>query len=221
MGIFRSGDTPPDWCELRRFSIERPARGVELHHARREPRERLLVTQGRCALRWPGGAMVLRAGQFLDPEVSAWTVAGLTDDAELLRLSGRWGDEIAGCGIWSLRNEDGVSHAGDPVDYLKRTRLDPHYHDYDEYWLVLDGAATVVVSGRSAKVAAGDCVPIGMGHHHDMPEVEGVMRGAFFETTVEGRKRLGHLWNHTHGPAEPRPERVWRPQAGCVAAGAH
>lgn len=211
MGIFRSGEEPPDWCELRAFSIERPGRGAELRHVRRQPRERLLVTRGRCVLRWPGGAMVLRAGQFLDPLADAWTVAGLTDDAELLRLSGRWGDEIAGCGIWSLRNEEDATHIGDPVDYPKHTRLDPHYHDYDEYWLVLDGAATVVVSGRPAKVAAGDCVPIGMGHHHDMPEVEGVMRGAFLETTIEGKKRLGHLWNHTHGPAEPRPERVWRP----------
>lgn len=212
MGTFRSGGTPPDWCELRQFSIERPALGSELHLTRRQPRERLLVTRGRCNARWPGGAMVLRAGQFLDlpPDADAWTVAGTTGDAELLRLAGRWGDGIAGCGIWTLQNEDGVAHTGDPVDYPKRTRIDPHYHDYDEYWFVLDGAATVVVSGRSARVAAGDAVPIGMGHHHDMPDVEGVMRGAFFETTVEGRKRLGHLWNHTHGPAEPRPERVWR-----------
>ena len=209
MGIFRSGEAPPAWCELRRFSIERPAGGTRLDHARAEPRERLLVTRGRCCVRWSGRAMVLRAGQFLDPVADDWTVDGITDDAELLRLSGRWGEEIAGCGIWTLQNEAGATHSGDPVAYPKRTRLDPHYHDYDEYWFVLDGAATVVVSGRAAKVAAGDAVSIGMGHHHDMPEVDGVMRGAFFETTVEGRKRLGHLWNHTHGVAEPRPERAW------------
>ena len=213
MGVFRGGETPPDWCELRHFSIERPALGAEVTLARLQPRERLLVSRGRCNARWPGGAMVLRAGQFLDlpPDADAWTVAVTTGDAEFLRLAGRWGEQIAGCGIWTLQNEDGAAHTGDPVDYPKRTRLDPHYHDYDEYWFVLDGAATVVVSGRAAKVAPGDAVPIGMGHHHDMPEVEGVMRGAFFETTVEGRRRLGHLWNHTHGPAEPRPERVWRP----------
>ena len=211
MGIFRSGDEPPAWCELRHFTIDRPARGAPVEYERLWQRERLLVTRGRCNAIWAGGAMVLRAGQFLDMagELAGWTVTAITDDVELLRLAGQWGEEIAGCGLWSLQNEDGAAHVGDAVAYPKRTRIDPHYHDYDEYWLILEGAATVVVSGQSARVAAGDCVPIGMGHHHDMPEVEGVMRGAFFETTLEGQKRLGHLWNHTHGPAEPRPERVW------------
>jgi hypothetical protein len=25
---------------------------------------------------------------------------------------------------------------------------------------------------------------------------------------VGGQGRIGHLWNHTHGPAQPQPERV-------------
>jgi hypothetical protein len=45
------------------------------------------------------------------------------------------------------------------------------------------------------------------GHHHDVAEVAGVMRAAFFETTLLGRKRMGHLWEHSHGPAEPMPGR--------------
>ena len=33
-------------------------------------------------------------------------------------------------------------------------------------------------------------------------------RAVFFETAREGQRRRGHLWEHTHGPAEPRPDRI-------------
>jgi mannose-6-phosphate isomerase-like protein (cupin superfamily) len=94
------------------------------------------------------------------------------------------------------------------VEYPKTTAVDPHYHDCDEYWIVLDGACTTMVGGRHFPMRPGDCAPIGMGHHHDMPTVTAPVKAVFFETTLEGEKRVGHLWNHTHGVARPMPERV-------------
>ncbi|WP_216665229.1 cupin domain-containing protein [Pseudoruegeria sp. HB172150] len=206
---YRQDDPLPGWCELRRFAIHAPGPVTSLPLERQYPRERLLITRGRCQISAGTESMVLRAGQFWDADegVDDWRVAATTDDAEFLHLSGTWGDEIAGCGIWTLENEPEPSDAGDPVPYAKHTRMDSHYHDYDEYWFILDGAATAVVSGTFAEVAKGDCVTIGTGHHHDMPDVKQKMRGAFFETTLVRRKRLGHLWEHTHGPAEPDPIR--------------
>jgi hypothetical protein len=109
--------------------------------------------RGHCHLRCPDGAMVLRAGQFLDLPlaVDMWAVAEVIDAAALLRVAGRRGEDIAGCGIWNLQNEEGATHAGDAVDDPKRTRIDAHYHNYDEYWYVLDGAATAVVSAAWPK----------------------------------------------------------------------
>jgi mannose-6-phosphate isomerase-like protein (cupin superfamily) len=57
-------------------------------------------------------------------------------------------------------------------------------------------------------VRPGDCVTIGMGHHHDFPLIDAPVKAVFFETTLEGAKRVGHLWNHTHGLAQPKPERI-------------
>jgi hypothetical protein len=34
------------------------------------------------------------------------------------------------------------------------------------------------------------------------------VRSVFFETTMGGKKRRRHLWEHTDGPAEPKMERV-------------
>ena len=198
---------PHDWCDLRHFEILRLARGDSHTLERRHPRERLLVTDGRVLLRAGTSAMVLRTGQFhdLSGALDEYTITVTTGTAEAIALSGTWGDEIAGCGVWTLENMANATDSGDPVSYPKHTRMDSHYHDYDEYWFILDGRATAVVSEETFEVAPGDCIAIGTGHHHDMPDVQSPMRGAFFETTLLREKRLGHLWEHTHGKAKPDP----------------
>ena len=59
-------------------------------------------------------------------------------------------------------------------------------------------------------VGPGDCVATGMGWHHDVPCVEGggTLKAVWFEGTLEGQKRVGHLWEPKHGPARPEAERV-------------
>ncbi|MGJ8582480.1 MAG: cupin domain-containing protein [Marinosulfonomonas sp.] len=205
MNHFKTNDTPPDWCELRAFSVHALTVDEALDQNRQASKERLLVSAGRCQVIAGSHSQVLRAGQFFDPpeDQGQWRVIGATTDAEFVRLSGVWGAEIAGCGIWTMERDEHASDAGDPVDYPKYTRMDSHYHDYDEYWILLEGSATVVVGGWSQVVKTGDCVIIPAGCHHDMPDVQDTMRGVFFETTLIGQKRLGHLWTHTHGPATP------------------
>jgi mannose-6-phosphate isomerase-like protein (cupin superfamily) len=43
----------------------------------------------------------------------------------------------------------------------------------------------------------------GAGDHHDLPEISTPIRAVYFETTLVGEKRTGHLWEHTHGKATP------------------
>ena len=152
---------------------------------------------------------MLRDGQFVDPQgYDAWQTTAGARGAEIVRLSGHWGTELGGCGIFSAANDPDWKNTGDPVTYAKMTSIDSHYHDCDEFWIILEGAGTVVVGDRHLKVVAGDCVPIGMGHHHDMSVVTSPVRAVYFETTLAGEKRVGHLWNHTHGPARPMPGRI-------------
>ena len=209
MPVFREGETPPAWCELESFSIADAVAGAISEERRRAGKERVLVTRGSAQVRMNGGSQVLRDGQFLDlPEVDAWTVIAGPRGAQFVRLSGRWGNELGGCGIFQAQNVEAPADVGDPVTYPKTTSIDSHYHDCDEYWIVLEGAGTVVVGDRHMKVAAGDCVPIGMGHHHDLPLVSAPVKAVYFETTLQRQKRVGHLWNHTHGKAQPAPERI-------------
>ena len=146
--------------------------------------------------------------QFLNlPEGAAgWELSAVRPGAKIVRLMGHWGEELGGCGIFQTRNEPDPSDKGDPVDYPKSTSIDRHYHDCDEYWIGLEGWGEAVVGGLRLPFGAGECVPIRTGHHHDLPNAPDGIRALFFETTLTGRKRVGHLWEHTHGPAVPQAE---------------
>jgi mannose-6-phosphate isomerase-like protein (cupin superfamily) len=206
--VFRADQNPPAWCELRSFEIIDLTGGGSASGRRKQPRERLLNTLGTTQLVHADGSVVLKENQFIDLAHDAWTLKACSAKAQVVRLSGTWGNEVAGCGVFRAASQENPKDIGDPVNYPKSTSIDAHYHDCDEYWIVLEGAATTVVGANHWPVAVGDCVPIGMGHHHDMPQVASPLKAVFFETTLEGEKRVGHLWNHTHGTARPKPERV-------------
>lgn len=212
MSVFRSTERPPDWCELRSFEIIDLGPDRIANRTRTEPCERLLVTAGTAQIIGRTGTIVLKEGQFLDIETHAdfaeWSARATSPTAQVTRLCGRWGADISGCGLFRVTGEANPSDNGDPVAYPKNTRVDSHYHDCDEYWLVLEGRAQVIVGDTANEMGPGDCISIGMGHHHDMSLAHEPVKAVYFETTLEGRKRVGHLWNHTHGPAEPKPERV-------------
>ena len=128
--------------------------------------------------------------------------------ATLVRFCGRWGAETGGSGIFTMDNSPQPEDKGDPVSYEKWTNFDSHFHDCDEYWVILEGQARAVSEDKTYEMKPGDCLATGMGHHHDMPLVHEPVQGVYFETTLEGQKRRGHLWDHTHGSAEPQAERV-------------
>ena len=128
---------------------------------------------------------------------------GVETTTVLIRVCGRWGTETGGSGVFTLDNSEPPRNIGDPADYPRTTDFDNHYHDCDEFWILFEGSGLVVSEGVAYEVEAGDCVATRRGHHHDFPRVYETVRGVYVETTLEGEKRVGHLWNHTHGPARP------------------
>jgi mannose-6-phosphate isomerase-like protein (cupin superfamily) len=207
---FKQNETPPAWCELRHFAIVDLIDGQAVEQRRENPVERLIVIDGTVQAMLPGRSLVLKYNQFLDiANADRWTLIGRDPRSQLVRLAGNWGTDVGGCGLLVIDNDAHPVNTGDPVTHRKATSLDVHYHDCDEYWIVTEGRGTAWISGRFFPLGPGDCLAIGMGHHHDFPTVEqGPVRGAFFETTLQGQKRVGHLWAHTHGPAVAKPERV-------------
>ena len=211
MPVFKSGvNQAPAWCELEYFDIVRIEPGQTHVFERRGAKEKLIVGAGRCRVTHDGSSEAAEAGANLDlhDENGRFEVTEVAESAVLIRMAGRWGDEVGGSGLFSVNANDGREDRGDKTDYRKETSFDCHYHDCDEYWIVFEGRGVAMSEGKLYEVAAGDNVATGAGHHHDFPIVHEPVRAVYFETTMEGRKRRGHLWTHTHGPAEPDPGRV-------------
>jgi mannose-6-phosphate isomerase-like protein (cupin superfamily) len=195
----------PAWCELRSFEIVRLAPGeTSSISPAAEPKTVLIAGQGEAKTETAS----LEEGDILDLEGAPTTVVAGAAGATLIRLSGNWGEETGGLGLFGVHEVDSPTDVGDPVDYPKSTTFDAHFHDCDEYWIVFEGRGTAVSEGIARNVAPGDCIATGMGHHHDFPRASEPVSAVFFETTLQGAKRKGHLWNHTHGPTMPQPERI-------------
>jgi mannose-6-phosphate isomerase-like protein (cupin superfamily) len=207
-GVFRPGGSPPRWCELADFKLF-AFEGLKASELRRQTsRERLIVTAASLQITFAGRSQVFSERQFFDlPNgVDEYALTPVRAGAHAVRLMGTWGDELGGCGVFTARNEEKPRDQGDPVKYEKHTLVDSHYHDCDEYWIGLEGWGEAIVGENRIRFEAGECVPIRTGHHHDLPNAPEGIRAIFFETTLTGKKRVGHLWEHTHGPAVPLPE---------------
>lgn len=211
MPVFKSGPgQAPRWAELDWFDFVQLDRGVKHVFARSSPREKLIVPKGRCVLKFGDQQLYAGAGAVHDLKAPGdrFEILDVMAPSTLVRFCGRWGGEIGGAGLFEVAPSAEPRDCGDPVSYPKRTNFDCHYHDCDEYWVICEGGGEAMTEGRHYNVGPGDCVAIGMGHHHDFPIVHQHVRAIWFETTMEGRKRRGHLYNHTHGQAEPKAERI-------------
>jgi mannose-6-phosphate isomerase-like protein (cupin superfamily) len=216
--IEKNSPSMPAWCELEHYEIVALAPGAGRRFATTGRKQKLIVGQGRCRIAFGGQTLLAGEGANLDlpADDGSFEVIETLDDAVLVYLAGRWGDEVGGSGLFSVRTSDAPQDGalrplrdhGDPVTYPKETNFDRHYHDMDEYWIVFQGRGVAVSEGKHYEVGAGDCIATGMGHHHDFPLVIQPVKAVFFETTMAGQKRRGHLWEHTHGKAQPKLDRV-------------
>ena len=211
MPVFKSGNgLAPEWCEMEYFDILHLPAGARHRYERTGAKEKLVVGKGRCRIRT--GDQVFDAEERANLDLTApddrFEIEEVAEDVTLIRMCGRWGDETGGSGLFAVDRTDKRKDRGDPVSYTKETSFDSHFHDCDEYWIIFEGYGIAVSEGKCYEVGPGDCVATGMGHHHDFPQVDEPVKAVYFETTMEGRKRPGHLWTHTHGPAEPKPERA-------------
>ena len=209
MPLFRDGlGSAPAWCELTAFEIIRLPAGARHDFAPSGQKERLIVASGACRLALGGAEVDATAGtkhELPAPGAHA-AVVETREPTTVVRLCGTWGDETGGWGLFRVEEVADPVERGDPTDYPKRTRIDNHYRDCDEYYIILEGRGTVVSEGRHYEVGPGDCVATRMGDLHDFPLAPEPVTAVYLETTLRGRRRRGHLWNHTHGPAEPHRE---------------
>ena len=211
MPVFRSGKSKaPGWCELEDFNILELVAGETRALARAGRREEIIVCRGAVAASTGKATAFLPEGGKLDLNFAAlagYRLTGLAEKSQLFRAVGRW-RSICSSGVFTAQTAT-PPNFDTPYTYQKTTSFDNHYHDCDEYWIVLEGTATVASEGKLFEVGPGDCVATGLGWHHDVLSVgQGPFRAVWFEGTLEGRKRVGHLWEPKHGKARPKTDRA-------------
>ncbi len=210
MPLFQSGPgQAPAWCELEFFEMISLKPGERYQSVRVTEKEKLIVIGGKCRIVVGDRSLLAEEGSQVDLDASmeGWQADGAAEEMTIVRMCGRWGDELGGSGIFGVRTSEEPKDKGDAVPYLKKTNFDSHFHDCDEYWIVVEGRGVAVSEGKHYEVTAGDCIATGRGCHHDFPIVYEPVKAVYFETTMEGLKRPGHLWEHTHGLAQPAKER--------------
>lgn len=190
----------PKWCELRAFAIVSIGPGEARTWRAGHQKNKLVTVEGECWVDAQHGSRVVDRGASVDVQVGNYMMSSKAG-ATVVELGGSWGDDCGGAGIFGVKCSDEPDERGDPVSYPKHTRFDRHYHDCDEYWIVVSGRGTASSEDVLYEVSSGDCVATRMGYHHDFPLVDEPVLAVFFETTMRGQRRRGHLWEHTHGPA--------------------
>ena len=79
------------------------------------------------------------------------------------------------------------------VDTLSEgSSSDLHYHDCDEWWIIINGRALVSDSVEPFETGPGDMVFTPMGETHRI-EALTLVTVAWFEGPLRGQKRKGHL----------------------------
>lgn len=72
-------------------------------------------------------------------------------------------------------------------------RMDCHYHDCNEYWLIFKGKAKVLSEGIEYYVKPGDILCTAAGEEHDILEVYEDLEAFWFEDATPEGGRIGHL----------------------------
>ena len=189
----------PEWSEVKKiaqFSID-PNSTSEI--TKSFPKYALFVISGECSIKTNGYEKIFLENDSLFSDKKNISIKTTNHKTEIVMIEGNWNDEIGGSAVFKMSKLSTPRNIGDPVDYPRTNDFDNHYHEFDEYWIILKGSGLAVSEGVRYKFSSGDVIATRMCDHHDLPEVYEDIHGIYFETSLREQKRLGHLWNHTHG----------------------
>lgn len=193
MPVIKSNEEQfPPWSEVKSFNIILLSKTDQFLMKRSYLKELLYICQGSINVLKNGFQKEIQKGEHIDLTDEEISLKSISDVAVLLLISGEW-SSVTGLGVFELRCSDNPRNTGDPANYYRNTDFDNHFHDFDEYWFIISGKGVVVSEDKMYNVGPGNCILTKKGDHHDFPVVTETILGVYFETTLKGKKRMGHL----------------------------
>ncbi|MEG8989729.1 hypothetical protein VJY32_08120 [Ignavibacteria bacterium 4148-Me] len=193
----------PDWCELRQYHIFILKNDDELFLKKYIYQKSLLfLCEGEITFKISEeNEKRIKKGDIIDMNEVGFLRNVSNQTSIIIVATGNW-TEITNSGIFTLDNTEFPRNIGDYTSYSRNTNFDNHFHDCDEYWIFYEGEGIAVSEGNFYKLQEGVCIATKAGFHHDIPIIHQRLKGIYFETSLKGKKRTGHLWNHTHAYGE-------------------
>ncbi|MGE5351512.1 MAG: cupin domain-containing protein [Acidobacteriota bacterium] len=185
----------PSWSEMEYFEIIEVPRNTILSFQRHSAKEKLFTGAGNCRLVTDEEKRDLNYGDMADVHSDIFHISAFETPVTLIRVGGNWDSDTGDSGVFSMDKSPEAKNTGDEADYGRNTLFDNHYHDCDEFWIIFKGHALVYSEGKPYEIARGDCVATKRGEHHDIAVINETLHGVYFETTLKGPKRKGHLHN--------------------------
>ena len=189
----------PKWSEVKKIDriILEPESSTKI--VKSFSKYALFVMSGECTIKVNDYEKLFQEDDSLFSDRKNILIKSLNRKIELVMIEGTWKNEIGDSAVFRMSKHSVPCNIGDPVDYPRTNDFDNHYHDFDEFWIILQGSGLAVSEGVKYKFSGGDIITTRICDHHDLPEVYEDIHGIYFETSLRGQKRLGHLWTHTHG----------------------
>ena len=195
-----SEDMMPSWSDLDFIDVINLKEGEIRSFISTSEREMYFIGDGICKMIINRKISYAQRGHTFKIESLNSTIKVKAEtDCVVIVIGGHWEGLTGTHGIFTIDNSDNPKNDGDPTDYPRKTDFDNHYHDFDEYWVIFKGSGRAVSEGKEYELKPGYCLATKMGDHHDIPEVYEEIHAVWFESSLKGLMREGHLWVHKHG----------------------
>lgn len=199
MPLLKCSEPLPEWSELDFINIIELEKSKTISLFQKSSKEKFFMGEGECNFSFNADKKKMIYGDFAEINNPGKKInISADEDSVIIHVGGRWNNETGSCGVFKMNNSDSPRNVGDPVEYRRTTDFDNHFHDCDEYWIIFKGSGLAVSEDRKFKLMPGTILATKTGDHHDFPEVYEEIHGVWFETSLKGKKRAGHLWNYTH-----------------------
>lgn len=189
-------DALPEWSEMEFYEIHRIQEDRFHTFNKRAERNELFILEGDCLIKSNGFVKKLKENEMFEipSAMEKFELYPLTAYCGFILIEGRWEDDRGSRGIFKIENSPFPKNDGDPAAYERKTDFDNHFHDCGEFWIIYEGKGKIATEGNINIIEAGNCVATKAGDHHDIIDVHETIKGVYFETSLTGQKRSGHLW---------------------------
>lgn len=208
MPVVKNYTELPDWAEVKFYEIInlKPNFIIDIHN--KYNKEVVFIVSGVSTIISNFEMKYLKAGSYheFNSGIKKYSIQTGNEYCLIVRITGNWSNECGTKGVFVIENSALPKNIGDASEYdeIRKTDFDNHFHDCDEYWIIVNGSGKISTEGKLFEIESGNCVVTQAGIHHDFIDIYKTVHGVYFETSLKGLKREGHLWNHTHskGTAE-------------------